>query len=70
MDWFIIHYLIKNKITSDESINYLMIYLNTVSNYVTKYFITQSVRYKMIENITTAKKHDRNNKARGLRQTI
>jgi hypothetical protein len=66
MDWFIIHYLIKNKVTSDESINNLTIYLNTISNYIAKFYETQSVRSNMMTELTTEKQDDRYNKARGL----
>ncbi|XP_068913680.1 uncharacterized protein [Tenebrio molitor] len=64
MDWFIIHYLIKNKVTSDESINNLTIYLNTISNYIAKFYETQSVRSNMMTELTTEKQDDRYNKAR------
>ncbi|XP_015838466.2 uncharacterized protein LOC660898 [Tribolium castaneum] len=64
VDWFIVNYLIKNKVSTDENINHLMLYLSTLSNYIVRYFESQSVRHTMLRDMTSVKVNDRSNKAR------
>ncbi|XP_063917547.1 uncharacterized protein LOC135133177 [Zophobas morio] len=65
MDWFITHYLIINKLTSDENINNFLTYLNMFSNYITLFYESQSVRHQMKNQLVRmGKKNDRYNKAR------
>ncbi|RZC34970.1 28S ribosomal protein S23, mitochondrial [Asbolus verrucosus] len=64
IDWFLVHYLMKNKVVSDENISTFLVYLNTLSNHIAKFYESQSVRAKMMDKLTTDKENDRENKAR------
>lgn len=65
MDWFLVNYMFKNKLRSEENINAFMLYVSTVSTYIERYLESESVRHNMIRKLTTEKVDDRNNKARG-----